>query len=153
MSFSVTQEEEESQLSLLDVLGFPSDHMLFSSITKTLIYTLGSNIIHYNLSINSKTFIQYLSNEILLLKFLDKQQKLLLTIDKSPSPLVCIWELPSYTQIYTQGIKISPQNKFSISNIFLEQIIQDIYLIVITSNLGINYLYTLKNQNESNNKY
>lgn len=153
MSFSVTQEEEESQLSLLDVLGFPSDHMLFSPITKTLIYTLGSNIIHYNLSINSKTFIQYLSNEILLLKFLDKQQKLLLTIDKSPSPLVCIWELPSYTQIYTQGIKISPQNKFSISNIFLEQIIQDIYLIVITSNLGINYLYTLKNQNESNNKY
>ena len=153
MSFSVTQEEEESQLTLLDVLGFPSEHMLFNPITKTLIYTLGSNIIHYNLATNSKTFIQYLSNEILLLKFLDKQQKLLLTIDKSPSPLVCVWELPSYTKIYTQGIKISPHNQFSISSIFLEQISPDIYLIVITSNLGINYLYTLKNQNESNNKY
>jgi hypothetical protein len=82
MSFSVTQEEEESQLTLLDVLGFPSEHMLFSPITKTLIYTLGSNIIHYNLATNSKTFIQYLSNEILLIKFLDKQQKLLVTIDK-----------------------------------------------------------------------
>ena len=153
MSFSVTQEEEESQLTLLDVLGFPSEHMLFSPITKTLIYTLGSNIIHYNLATNSKTFIQYLSNEILLIKFLDKQQKLLVTIDKSPSPLVCIWELPSYSQIYTQGIKISPHNKFSISNIFLEQISIDIYLIIIASNLGINYLYTLKIQNESNNKY
>jgi len=153
MSFSVTQEEEESQLTLLDVLGFPSEHMLFSSISKTLIYTLGSNIIHYNLATNSKTFIQYLSNEILLLKYLDKQEKLLLTIDKSPSPLVCIWELPSYTQIYTQGIKISPHNKFSIANIFLEQINPEIYLILITSDIGINYLYTLKNQNESNNKY
>lgn len=153
MSFSVTQEEEESQLSLLDVLGFSSDYILFSPIAKTLIYTLGSNIIHYNLATNSKTFIQYLSNEILLLKFLDKQEKLLLTIDKSPAPLVCIWELPSYTKIYTEGIKISPHNKFSISNIFSEQINQEIYLILITSNLGINYLYILKKENESNYKY
>ena len=45
---------ESNQLTLLDVLGFPSDQMLFSFQTKSLIYSLGSNLIHYNLSTNSK---------------------------------------------------------------------------------------------------
>ena len=143
----------ESPLMLLDVLGFPSEQMLFSPLYKSLIYSLGPNIIYYNLSTNSKTFVQYLSKEILLLKFLDQQEKLLLTIDKSEFPLICIWELPSFTQIYSQEITISSQNNYNISDIFLEQIYQEIYLIVLTSNIGINYLYILKNEYELNNNY
>ena len=151
MSHAVT--EEEATLTLLDIIGFPSEQMLFSSFSKTLIYSLGSNIVYYNLSTNSKTFVQYLSSEILLLKFLDDQEKYLVTIDRSPFPLLCIWELPSFTQIYVQEITIPSHESFSISNIFIEQIYQEIYLIVITSKTGINYIYILKNENELNSNY
>ena len=148
---SVTDENE--QLVLLDILGFPSEQMLFNPMSKTIIYSLGSNIISYNLSTNSKTFVQYLSYEIILLKFLDESQNLLLTVDRSPQPLICIWELPSFTQIYSQEINLPSQTNFSISNIFFEEIYKEIYLIVLTSDIGMNYLYVLKYENETYNKY
>ena len=151
MSNSVTDENEE--LTLLDVIGFPSNQILFNPISKNIIYSLGSNIISYNLISNSKTFVQYLSNKILLLKFLDESQNYLLTIDDSPSPLLCIWELPSFTKIYSTEIMIPSPNGYTISNIYLQKIYEEIYLILITSNIGINYLYILKNENEINNNY
>ena len=144
---------ESNQLILLDILGFPSDQMLFSFQTKSLIYSLGSNIIHYNLSTNSKTFVQYLSHEIILLKFIDPQEKLLISVDNSLSPLLCIWELPHFGQIFQKEIVITSEKNFNISNIFLSQMYQDVYLICITSKIGINYLYILKNETESNNGY
>ena len=144
---------ESNQLTLLDVLGFPSDQMLFSFQTKSLIYSLGSNLIHYNLSTNSKTFVQYLSQEIILLKYLDPQEKLLVSIDNSPSPILCIWELPHFGQIFQRELLITSEKKFSISNVFLEQMYPDIYLICITSKIGINYLFVLKNENDVNNGY
>ena len=144
---------ESNQLTLLDVLGFPSDQMLFSFQTKSLIYSLGSNLIHYNLSTNSKTFVQYLSQEIILLKYLDPQEKLLVSIDNSPFPILCIWELPHFGQIFQREILITSEKKFSISNVFLEQMYPDIYLICITSKIGINYLFVLKNENDVNNGY
>ena len=110
---------ETNQLTLLDVLGFPSDQMLFSSQSKSLIYSLGSNLISFNLSTNSKTFVQYLSHEIILLKFLDDQEKLLISIDNSLSPIICIWELPHFGQLFMKEILISSEKNFSISNIFL----------------------------------
>ena len=151
MSNSVTEENE--QLLLLDILGFPSENILFNPLSKNLIYSLGSNIISYNLITNTKTFVQYLPNEIILLKFLDKSKKLLSTIDNSPFPLLCIWELPSFNKIYSKTITISSEKNYNLSNIFLEQIYQEVYLIIITSNIGINYLYILKTQNELNNNY
>ena len=144
---------ETNQLTLLDVLGFPSDQMLFNFQSKSLIYSLGSNIISYNLSTNSKTFVQYLSHEIILLKFLDSQEKLLISIDNSLSPMLCIWEFPTFDQVYQTEILITSQKDFYISNIFLEQMYQDIYLICITSKIGINYLFVLKNESEVNNGY
>ena len=144
---------ETNQLTLLDVLGFPSDQMLFNFQSKSLIYSLGSNIISYNLSTNSKTFVQYLSHEIILLKFLDSQEKLLISIDNSLSPMLCIWEFPTFDQVYQTEILITSQKDFYISNIFLEQMYQDIYLIFITSKIGINYLFVLKNESEVNNGY
>ena len=77
---SNNNQQDSNQLTLLDILGFPSDQMLFSFQSKSLIYSLGSSIIHFNLSTNSKTFVQYLSNEIILLKYLDEQEKLLISI-------------------------------------------------------------------------
>ena len=144
---------ESNQLTLLDILGFPSDQMLFSFQTKSLIYSLGPNIIHYNLSTNSKTFVQYLSHEIILLKFLDQQEKLLISVDNSLSPLLCIWELPHFGQIFQKEILMTSEKNFNISNIFLSQMYQDVYLICITSKIGINYLLVLKNESESINGY
>ena len=144
---------ETNQLTLLDVLGFPSEQMLFSSQSKSLIYSLGSNLISFNLSTNSKTFVQYLSHEIILLKFLDDQEKLLISIDNSLSPIICIWELPHFGQLFMKEILISSEKNFSISNIFLEQMYPEVYLICITSKIGVNYLYVLKNENELNNGF
>ena len=57
--------EENKHLQLLDVLGIPSIpkdntpfNILFSHKEKTLTYSLGSNIIHYNLKKDSKTFLK-----------------------------------------------------------------------------------------------
>ena len=130
---SNNSDTENNQLTLLDVLGFPSEPMLFNFNSKSLIYSIGSNIIQYNLATNSKTFVQYLSHEIILLKFLDKQEKLLVTIDNSLAPVICIWELPHFEQIFFKEIVLSSEKNFTISNIFFEQIYQDIYLICITS--------------------
>ena len=150
---SKNSDTENNQLTLLDVLGFPSEPMLFNFNSKSLIYSIGSNIIQYNLATNSKTFVQYLSHEIILLKFLDKQEKLLVTIDNSLAPVICIWELPHFEQIFFKEIVLSSEKNFTISNIFFEQIYQDIYLICITSEIGINYLFVLKNENDVNNGY
>ena len=129
MSNSVTEENE--QLLLLDIIGFPSENILFNPLSKNLIYSLGSNIVSYNLITNTKTFVQYLPNEIILLKFLDKSQKILISIDNSPFPLLSIWEFPSFTKIYSKTIIISSDNNYNIPNIFLEQLYQEIYLIII----------------------
>ena len=144
---------ESNQLTLLDILGFPSEQMLFNFQSKSLIYSLGSNLIYFNLETNSKTFVQYLSHEIILLKFLDEQEKLLISIDNSLSPVMCIWELPHFGQIFTHEILISSEKNFSISNIFLEQMFPEVYILCITSKIGINYLYVLKNENELNNGF
>ena len=151
MSNSFTNKND--QLLLLDLLGFPSDQMLFNPLTKSIIYSLGSNIISYNLISNTKTFVQYLTNEIILLKFLGESQNILLTIDNSSPPILCLWELPSFNQIYLKELYISSQYTFSISNIFFEQMYKDIYIIIITSDIGINYLYLFKNENELNNNF
>ena len=144
---------DSNQLTLLDVLGFPSSQMLFNFQSKSIIYSLGSNIISYDLTTNSKTFVQYLSHEIVLLKFLDPQEKLLISIDNSLSPMLCIWELPHFEQIYQNEILITSEKDFYISNIYLEQMYQDTYLICITSKIGINYLFVLKNEIQDNNGY
>ena len=56
--------EENKQLQLLDVLGisiklnhYNIQNIIFAHNEKSLIYSLGSNIIHYNLKKDSKTFL------------------------------------------------------------------------------------------------
>ena len=89
--------EENKQLQLLDVLGIPlnSDNytncnILFSHKEKSLIYSLGSNIIYYNLKKDSKTFLQYFSSNIALLKFINDSENILLIITNSSFPILSI---------------------------------------------------------------
>ena len=142
--------EENKHLQLLDVLGIPSIpkdntpfNILFSHKEKTLTYSLGSNIIHYNLKKDSKTFLQYFSSNISLLKFINDSETILLIITNSSFPILSIWQIPSFIGIYSQEITTQPN--FETGEIFLEKINPITYLILITSknNNSDNFLYSL----------
>ena len=133
---------DNNQIQLLDVIGIPSNNLLFSSLNDTLVYSFGPNIIHYNLRKNTKTFLQYNShNEISTLKYLDTKEHILLSIEKSSKPVLSIWELPLFEEIYSQAIPIN--SSFNISNIFIEKINLNLFVIIITS-IDVNLLYILK---------
>ena len=151
--------EENKQLQLLDVLGIPfasnkninnnsvnnnnHENIIFSQKEKSLIFSLGSNIIHYNLKKDCKTFLQYFSSNISVLKFISELENILLVITSSSFPLVSIWQTPSFQCIYSQ--ELTTQDDFQVGQIFFEKINPITYLILITSqNNNINnFLYTL----------
>ena len=129
---------EYQSLQILDELGFPlnPNKILFSSFNNILIYSFGSNIIYYNLNNNIKTFIQiYASNEILLLKFIDNENNVLLAIDNNSKPLINIWNIKKFENIFNQEILIKDNYgiDFPISNIFIEKIKNNYFFIFISS--------------------
>ena len=149
---------ENKQLQLLDILGIPfksnnnpyinnnnnnsHENLIFSHKEKTLIYSLGSNIIDYNLKKDSKTFLQYFSSNISLFKFINSSENILLIITNSSFPILSIWQIPSFIGIYSQ--EITTQDNFEVGEIFLERINPITYLILITSknNNSDNFLYS-----------
>ena len=147
---------EFENLQILDELGFPQDpnKILFSSPDNILIYSFGSNIIYYNLNNNTKTFLQLsIPTEICILKFIDKYNQILLTIDNNISPVLNIWDLQTFQNIFNQ--EISTKNSygiyFSTSNIFVEKAKNDLFIIFISSLTCNDYIiYTLY---LSNNEY
>ena len=92
-----------NNLQLLDIIGTPkNENLLFSSLNDYLIYSIGANIIFYNLRKNTKTFLQnYYKTEISTYKFLDSKEQLVLIISKSQNPLLSIWKLPFIEEIYS----------------------------------------------------
>ena len=137
-------EIDNNQIQLLDVIGIPTNNLIFSSLNDTLVYNIGSNIIYYNLQKNTKTFLQYnTTNEISTFTYLDTKELILLSIDKSSKPLLNIWELPLFEEIFTQEIQIN--SDFNISNIFIEKISSNLFVIIITS-IDSNLLYILKHE-------
>ena len=138
-------DKDNNQLQILDIVGIPTNKLLFSSYNDTLVYSIGSNIIFYNLQKNTKTFLQYSTkNEILALKYIDQKEHLLLSIDKSSKPLLYIWELPTFEEAFSQEIPINLN--FKISNIFVEKISSNCFVIIITS-IDCNLLYILNDEN------
>ena len=146
--------EENKQLQLLDVLGIPinpflknknynQENIIFNHREKTLIYPLGSNIIHYNIKKDSKTILQYFSSIITLVKFINDLENILLIITKSSFPILSIWEIPSFIGLYSQEIITHPN--FEVNDIFMEKINPLTYLILITNknNNSDNFLYIL----------
>ena len=86
-------------------------------------------------------------NEISIFKFIDPKEQILLTIDKSSIPLLCIWELPFFLEIYSQKIQFNLN--FNLSNIFIEKINSNLFVIIISA-IDCNLIYILKNHNYSN---
>ena len=140
---------EFENLQILDELGFPQNpnKILFSSPDNILIYTFGSNIIYYNLNNNTKTFLQLsIPTEICILKFIDKYNQILLTIDNNISPVLNIWDLQSFQSIFNQEISIKNSYGvyFTTSSIFVEKAKNDLFIIFISSLTCNDYIiYTL----------
>ena len=146
--------EDNKQLQLLDVLGIPftlnntfinniNQNIIFDHKEKSLIFSLGSNIIYYNLKNDSKTFLQYFTSNIALLKLIDDSENILLIITNSSFPILSIWKIPSFICIFSQ--EIITQDNFEVEQIFCEKINPITYLILITckNSNSDNFLYYL----------
>ena len=141
---------DNNNLQLLDIIGTPLNNLLFSSLNDYLIYSIGSNIIFYNLKKNTKTFLQnYYKSEISTYKFLDSKEQLVLIINKSSHPLLSIWKLPFVEEIYSKEILF--EKKFNFNGIYVEKLYTNLFLIIISSN-DCNILYCLKHENYTNFK-
>ena len=143
--------EEDKNLQLLDVLGIPlslknndTKNIIFSHKDKSLIYTLGSNIIRYNLKNDSKIFLQYFTSNILVLKQIQNENLNILIIisDNKPLPILSIWKIPTFQGIYSQELVIP--NDLEFDKIYLEQINSNTLLIlIINKNDYAHFLYVL----------
>ena len=136
---------EYQSLQIFDELGFSlnSNQLLFSNTENILIYSFGSNIIYYNLNNNTKTFIQITaSNEIMALHFIDNYNRILLTISNCSSPLIYLWDLNNFENIYNQTLTIKDNYgiDFSIDNIFVEKVKNNYFFIFITSKNSNDFL-------------
>ena len=136
---------EYENIQLLDILGFPKyqNEFLFSSSDNILIYPFGSNIIYYNLNTNTKTFINLSSlDEIIVLKFIDNENKSLLTINNNQTPLINVWDLNIFENIFSQEISIKNNYNidFKIAKIFIEKIKNNFFLILISSQNSDDYI-------------
>ena len=141
---------DNNNLQLLDIIGTPLNNLLFSSLNDYLIYSIGSNIIFYNLKKNTKTFLQnYYKSEITTYKFLDSKEQLVLIINKSSHPLLSIWKLPFVEEIYSKEILF--EKKFNFNEIYVEKLYTNLFLIIISS-IDCNILYCLKHENYTNFK-
>ena len=135
-----------NKLQLLDIIGTPSNNLLFSSLNDILIYSIGSTIIFYNLQKNTKTFLQYYyKNEITTLKFLDAKEQLILIIDKSS--LLSIWKMPFLEEIFSK--EIFPEKNFNFIDIYIEKLYSNLFILIISS-IDCNLLYFLKHENFKN---
>ena len=139
---------ENNNLQLLDIIGTPLKNLLFSSLNDYLIYSIGSNIIFYNLKKNTKTFLQnYYKTEISTYKFIDAKEQLVLIINKSSHPILSIWKLPFVEEIYSKEIYF--EKKFNFNDIYVEKLYSNLFLIIISS-IDCNLLYCLKHENYTN---
>ena len=146
---------EYETLQILDQSGFPinSNKILFSSSNNILIYSFGSNVIYYNLNNNTKTFLQLFStNELIILKYFDNDGTILLTISNNSSPIINIWDLKTFENIFNQDISIKDDYgiDFFIENIFIEKISNNSFIILISSINSNDYIlykfYLLNNK-------
>jgi hypothetical protein len=148
--------EEDKHLQLIDVMGIPlslrnirSDNLIFSHRDRSLIYSLGSNIIRYNLKKNSKTFLQYFSSTIAALKYIEDDLNILVVINNnSPYPFLSIWKVPSFQGIFSQELVI--KNNIDIDNIYISKLNPSTLIILILNKKeSEHYLYALNILNES----
>ena len=75
------------------------------------------------------------NNEIIALKYIKNDNKILLTINNNSSPLLNLWDLNNFEHIFNQEISIKENygRDFLYNNIFIEKIKNDYFIILIPS--------------------
>ena len=145
------------KLELINTTFIPKWYnCIYSPDKNTLIYPISSNIIIYNLSTDTKTIINNKNkSNISNIKFLDKEQNILLIINKSQFPLINIISINNNNDMVKSNIfsKIIPiEENFHISNIFIDRFRYNLFLILL-SGINKNILYFFHLTNMKNNKY
>ena len=149
-------------LKLLNTTIIPKFcNCLYSSEENILIYPISSNLIIFNLTNDTKSIINSKDNnyKISNLKYLDKEKNLILTISKNIFPKINIISINNDNDngnifegnlIYSKIIKI--EKNFSISNIFIDRLRYNLFLIILTS-IDKNMLYFFHITNIDIHKY
>ena len=153
-------------LKLLNTTIIPKFYnCLYSPEENILIYPISSNLVIFNLTKDVKSIIDYKdnNNKIFNLKYLDKEKNLILTISKNIFPKINIISInnESYNDndngtnlesnlLYSKIIKI--EKNFSISNIFIDRLRYNLFLIILTS-IDKNMLYFFHITNIDIHKY
>ena len=134
-------------LKLLNTTIVPKFYnCIYSPEENILIYPVSSNLVFFNLSNDTKSIINYEdNNKILNLKYLDKEKNLILTISKNIFPKINIISINTDSDnnlegeaLYSKIIKI--EKNFSVSNIFVDRLRYNLFLIILTS-IDKNMLY------------
>ena len=151
-------------LKLLNTTIIPKFYnCLYSPEENILIYPISSNLVIFNLTKDVKSIIDYKdnNNKIFNLKYLDKEKNLILTISKNIFPKINIISINNDNDndngnnlesnlLYSKIIKI--EKNFSISNIFIDRLRYNLFLIILTS-IDKNMLYFFHITNIDIHKY
>ena len=148
----------EHKLDLINSTLIPKWYnCLYSSDKNTLIYSVSSTIVKYNLSNNNQKIINNKYKSIISnIKYFDKDKNMLLIINKSQFPIINIISINNKdiemknSVIYSKIIPV--EENFNISNIFIDRFRYNLFLILLSS-INKNILYFFHLNNISNNQY
>ena len=137
----MSRNPNNHKLELINSTFIPKFYnCLYSSDKNILIYSIFSNIVIYSLSNDTKIIINNKNKTIISnIKYLDKEQNTILTINKGQFPILNILSLntnsnnTNSSNIYSKIIPV--EENFNISNIFIDRFRYNLFLLLLS---GIN---------------
>lgn len=133
-----------NDIKLNDVIGITniSD---YSHNNKVFIYAVGTKIVIQNLISGRKTFIDYHTSDIDVIKIItvNNSKTIFISIDKSiSSPVLCLWETYlGHTQCIQQHM-IPTRNNFKTYKVFVSPKAKSNSLFVLITSIDCNLLYS-----------
>ena len=154
----MSRNPNNHKLELINSTFIPKFYnCLYSSDKNILIYSIFSNIVIYSLSNDTKIIINNKNKtNISNIKYLDKEQNTILTINKGQFPILNILSLntnsnnTNSSNIYSKIIPV--EENFNISNIFIDRFRYNLFLLLL-SGINKNILYFFHIINITYNQY
>lgn len=117
------QENENSfNLDLLDLSG-SEGHFDYCPKTNTMIYSVGSMLVYWELAKDKKLFINYHESTIGAIK-ISQTGNYFISIDKNNYPNIIFWEIPTLSILYQSKLSVnfrSDKDKFPEETKFLRE--------------------------------
>ena len=130
------------KIQIVDCVGTSSNLFDYNNYSNSLIYSLGSNVIYYDLKTNRKTFIEFSQNEkIILLKFVGDLKQFIITIDNNLNLIIYLEE--NFEKLFNKNIFVINETNFQIEKIFLEKFIEKNKFLLCLSSKQTNIIYYL----------